>query len=190
MNEYKVNEIFRSVQTEGFNSGTSAIFVRFAGCNLNCKFCDTNHEPYVIMTKDQIDAEIDKLSNGNKDILIVFTGGEPTLQLKEDEVIGEDHPKAMETNGIINAPSWIGWITISPKTTLPLTQLRRANEIKLLYSYFPNEYLESLKGIHARLYIQPLEKNGNMNINDCVKFITNNPEYKISIQWHKLTGVR
>ena len=112
------------------------------------------------------------------------------MQLKEDEVIGAGHPTAVETNGTLNVPSWIGWVTISPKSKLPLKSLRRANEVKVLYGYFDDTYLEELIGIHAMLYIQPLERNGRMNINDCVKFITKHPEYKLSVQWHKLTGVR
>lgn len=192
MNEtkYKINEIFRSVQTEGMNSGKSAIFVRFSGCNLDCKFCDTNHETFVEMTKDEIDKEVEKLSRGNSNVLVVFTGGEPTLQLKENEVIGLNHPKAIETNGIIPAPSWINWVTISPKTKLPLANLKRANEIKVLYSYFDDSYLKELTNLHCHLYLQPLEKCGNMNIKDCVDFQMLNPEWKLSIQWHKFTGVR
>lgn len=187
---YKVNEIFRSVQAEGRNAGTSCVFVRFSGCNMDCKFCDTNHEPYVEMSAKEIDDKIEELSNGDKDVLVVFTGGEPTIQLKEDEVIGGKHPKAMETNGILPPPSWIGWVTVSPKTKLTPNQLRRANEVKILYGFFDDDYLTSLIGIHALLYIQPLERNGAMNINDCVDFITKHPEYRLSVQWHKLTGVR
>ena len=190
MRKYKVNEIFRSVQAEGANVGRSAVFVRFAGCNLNCKFCDTNHEPFVEMTKDEIDRRIDELSDGNCDVLVVFTGGEPTMQLVEDEIIGGERPKAIETNGILQPPSWISWVTMSPKTKLGLCALRRANEIKVLYGFFEDDYLESLIGIHAALYIQPLERNGQMNVRDCVAFITKHPEYRLSVQWHKLIGVR
>lgn len=168
--KYKINEIFRSVQTEGKNSGRSAVFVRFSGCNLDCPFCDTNHETFFELTKEQIDEQIEKLSDCNKDVLVVFTGGEPTLQLKEDVVIGGEHPKAMETNGILPAPSWINWVTISPKTKLPLANLKRANEVKVLYSYFEDSYLEELTKLHCHLYLQPLEKCGNMNIKDCIAF--------------------
>lgn len=77
--KYKINEIFRSVQAEGANAGRSAVFVRFAGCNLKCKFCDTAHEPYVEMTKAEIEAKIDELSDSDSSVLVVFTGGEPTL---------------------------------------------------------------------------------------------------------------
>ena len=142
------------------------------------------------MTGEQIDAEIDRLSDGNKSVLVVFTGGEPTLQLSDDEPLGNGHPTAMESNGILNAPGWIQWVTISPKTKLTTQQLRRANEVKVLYGFFDDDYLISLIGIHSLLYVQPLERNGTMNVKDCVRFITKHPEYKLSIQWHKIIGVR
>lgn len=187
---YRINEIFRSVQAEGANAGRSAVFVRFAGCNLNCRFCDTNHDPYKEMTAAEINAEVERLTRGDKTVLIVFTGGEPTIQLKEDEVLGGENPKAIETNGLITPPSWIGWVTVSPKTKIDPKHLRRANEMKVLYGFLPDDYLLSLIGIHAALYVQPLEANGFMNTHDCVKFITEHPQFRLSIQWHKLTGVR
>lgn len=152
--KYKINEIFRSVQAEGMNSGKSAVFVRFSGCNLDCKFCDTNHETFTEMTAASIDGEIEKLSLGNSNVLVVFTGGEPTMQLREDEVIGGRHPKAVETNGILPAPTWINWVTISPKTKLPLANLKRASEVKVLYSYFEDSYLvDTLSQLHCHLYL-------------------------------------
>jgi len=187
---YRINEIFRSIQAEGANAGRSAVFVRFAGCNLDCRFCDTNHEPFKEMTGAEVNSEIERLTNGDRTVLIVFTGGEPTIQLKEDEILGGDHPKAVETNGILQHPSWIGWVTVSPKTKIEARNLRRANEVKLLYGLMPEDYLLSLVGIHAALYVQPLELNGFMNTHDCVKFITAHPQFRLSVQWHKLTGVR
>lgn len=188
--KYRVNEMFRSVQAEGHNAGRSAVFVRLAGCNLNCKFCDTNFDPYVEMTAEEINSKIVELTGGDKTVLVVFTGGEPTMQLREDEPLGGDNPKAIETNGILPVPSWIGWVTVSPKTKIPAKDLKRANEVKVLYGLFDDEYLKSLVGIHASLYVQPLEANGFMNTTDCVKFVTANPQFRISIQWHKMTGVR
>ena len=187
---YRVNEIFRSIQAEGANAGRSAVFVRFAGCNLDCRFCDTNHDPYREMTAAEINAEISRLTHGDRSVLVVFTGGEPTVQLREDEVLGGGNPKAIETNGLLAPPSWIGWVTVSPKTKIAAKELRRANEVKVLYGLLPEDYLLSLVGMHAALYVQPLEANGFMNTADCVKFIEAHPQFRLSIQWHKLTGVR
>lgn len=187
---YRVNEIFRSVQAEGANAGRAAVFVRFAGCNLDCRFCDTNHDPYVEMTAAEINAEVARLTRGDRNVLVVFTGGEPTLQLREDEVLGSDNPKAIETNGIVAPPSWIGWVTVSPKTRLSPKALRRACEVKCLYSLLPDEYYLSLVGIHAALYVQPLEANGVMNTADCMRFIGEHPQFRLSVQWHKLVNIR
>lgn len=151
--EYRINEIFRSVQAEGANAGKSAVFVRFAGCNLKCKFCDTEHEPFTTMSKEELESKIDELSGHDKSVLVVFTGGEPTLQLKEDEPLADAHPTAIETNGILRVPSWIGWVTVSPKTKLEADKLKRANEVKVLYGMFNDKQLESLEGIHSALYI-------------------------------------
>lgn len=187
---YRVNEIFRSVQAEGSNTGRSAVFVRFAGCNLNCRFCDTSHDRFDWMTASEINAEIARLTKGDKTVLVVFTGGEPTVQLKENEILGGDNPKAIETNGLIAPPLWIEWVTVSPKTRIAANDLRRANEVKVLYSFLPDDYLLSLIGIHAALYVQPLEVNGFMNTADCVRFIEAHPQFRLSIQWHKMVGVR
>lgn len=110
--------------------------------------------------------------------------------MREDDPIAQSHPTAVETNGIVRAPSWIGWVTISPKTMLDIDSLKRANEVKILYGMFPDDRLEQLEGMHNALYLQPMERNGYMNVADCVKFINKHPQWRLSVQWHKLIGVR
>lgn len=179
--KYKVNEVFRSVQAEGANTGKSAVFVRLSGCNLKCKFCDTAHETFFEMTKDELEAKIDELSHNDKSVLVVFTGGEPALQLKEDEPLAEGHPTAIETNGLLKVPSWIRWVTISPKTVMEVEKLKQANEVKVLCGMFSDEQLEKIEGIHSALYMQPMEKNGTMNTAECLKFIEKHPQWKLSV---------
>lgn len=188
--KYKINEIFRSVQAEGRNAGRSAVFVRFAGCNLKCDFCDTKHEPFIEMTEGEIDARVESLTNGDKNVLIVFTGGEPTMQLSESIELCKGYCRAIETNGILPAPSWIDWVTISPKTPLKVTQLARADEIKLLYGVWSEDAISSFSYLNAELYIQPLERNSKMNTEECLAFIEKNPKFKISIQLHKIIGIK
>lgn len=188
--KYKVNEIFRSVQAEGANSGRQAVFVRFAGCNLKCKFCDTAHEQGEDMTAEEIDAKIDKLSNGDKGLLVVFTGGEPCMQLKEDEPLGGGRRTTVETNGTLPVPGWIDWVTVSPKTSLKPESLKRASEVKVLCGMFDEDSLKSLEGLHCALYMQPMEKNGDMNVKECLAFLKGHPCWRLSVQWHKLIGVR
>ena len=76
----KVNEIFYSIQGEGANSGTPLIFVRFSGCNLACKFCDTDFRKYVEMSEEDIVAKVGQYADCKA---VIFTGGEPLLQLNE-----------------------------------------------------------------------------------------------------------
>lgn len=188
--KYKVNEIFRSVQAEGANSGRQAVFVRFSGCNLKCKFCDTAHETGKEMAGEEIESEIEKLSGGDKSILVVFTGGEPCMQLKEEEPLGKGRRTAVETNGTLPVPGWIDWVTVSPKTKLAPEALKRANEIKVLCGTFGEESMKSMEGLHCALYLQPMEKNGDMNVKECTEFLKSHPAWRLSVQWHKLIGVR
>ena len=193
--KYKVNEIFYSLQAEGRNAGTPAVFVRFAGCNLQCPFCDTNHEPFVEMTKDEIEARVKELDPSGEAI-VVITGGEPTLQLTEKEPMFENRYTAMETNGIIKAPRWVKWVTISPKTKLTQEKLASANELKFLYGWFEDKYLTeviepfaTLYGI--KLYIQPTaDKDGKFDIHPAAEFAKAHPVWRLSLQWHKLFNIQ
>lgn len=94
----KINEIFYSLQGEGYHTGTPAIFVRFSGCNLKCDFCDTQHEEGKMMTDDEIIAEVKKYPA----VTVVLTGGEPSLWI-DDELIDRLHQAGkyvtIETNG-------------------------------------------------------------------------------------------
>jgi organic radical activating enzyme len=191
--KYKVNEIFYSVQAEGRNAGRSAVFVRFAGCNLRCPFCDTDHEPYKEMTGQEIDSEIQRLAP-DKRTLVIFTGGEPLMQLNDGEELAKGYPRAIESNGMLSLPSWWSandWLTISPKTKLSMEQLARAKEIKVLYGLFSDHWLKAIESnVDSVLYIQPIENKGTFDVAPVIEFIQKNPAWKLSVQWHKLTGVR
>ena len=193
--KYKVNEIFYSLQAEGRNAGTPAVFVRFAGCNLQCPFCDTNHEPFVEMTKDEIEARVKELDPSGE-AMVVITGGEPTLQLTEKEPMFENRYTAMETNGIIKAQRWVKWVTISPKTKLSKAKLANANELKFLYGWFDDKYLTeviepfaTLYGI--KLYIQPTaDKDWKFDVHPAAEFAKAHPVWRLSLQWHKLFNIQ
>ena len=191
---YKVNEIFLSVQAEGANAGRSAVFVRFAGCNLSCPFCDTNHAPHVEMTGAEIGAEVDRLAHGDTRTLVVFTGGEPCMQLDNGERLAEGYTRAVETNGTLPIPRWLDWITVSPKSMLDnsCSAYIRGNEVKFLCGLLPDWYMVKVAATHPLLkpYVQPLEEDGKMNVADAVEFVNAHPEFTLSVQWHKLLGVR
>lgn len=197
--KYRINEIFYSVQAEGRNAGRPAVFVRFAGCNLSCPFCDTNHEPYTEMTQEQIESEVARLdshnANNEPSAMVVFTGGEPTLQLTDDCEFCAGRFRAMETNGILSAPSWIDWVTISPKTKLTEEQWKRAHELKLLYGQFDEQYAKELGERAASLgipcYMQPMaDAEGRFNHAPVIDFCKRNPLWTVSLQWHKLLNIR
>ena len=139
----KINDIFYSLQGEGYNTGRAAVFVRFAGCNLRCPFCDTEFDTYREMTDDEIVAEISRYEvrgtryensmEADSSIgsnlaprtshlvprpLVVLTGGEPTLQVDEafvDLLHRHGFEVAMESNGTRPAPQNLDWLTVSPK---------------------------------------------------------------------------
>ena len=132
---YHINEIFYSLQGEGFHTGRPAVFVRFAGCNLRCPFCDTDFSHSEPMTAEQIARRVFDYST-HPHTLIVLTGGEPSLQV-DNELVDALHAHqqtvTIETNGTRPVPDNIDWVTVSPKAVpaddLPLTQ---ADESKVV----------------------------------------------------------
>lgn len=196
----KVNEIFYSIQGEGRNAGTPAVFVRFSGCNLKCPFCDTDFSSYTEMSEEEILDEINKYGCD----FVVLTGGEPTLQVtpKLLELLRKSGKYiAIETNGTrqIDAKLY-DWVTVSPKYRFvsAKTQLNRLiNEVKLVANLqTTQEWLsEAENNLHANYYyLQPCdtgetEKNKEI-IEHVITLVKENPTWKISIQLHKMLGVR
>ena len=114
---YKINEIFFSLQGEGYHSGTPAVFVRFSGCNLRCAFCDTQHQAGEMLSLQEI---VDEVNSYPAAPLLVLTGGEPSLFIDE-AFVAELKQKtgkaiAIETNGTRPLPGNLDWVTLSPKT--------------------------------------------------------------------------
>lgn len=197
----KVNEIFYSIQGEGRNTGRAAIFVRLAGCNLKCPFCDTDHQPYKELTEEEICAEIAKYTAN----LVVITGGEPTLQLTES-LVNKIHDLgkwvAIETNGTRDVPIGVSWVTVSPKHPflgIDAAKLRigKADELKLVFDGKMTEetiekyYTDFEAGYY---YLQPcdtgdIRKNKEI-INQLVEYVKSHTQWKISLQTHKMLNVR
>lgn len=191
---YKINEIFYSIQGEGGFCGSPAVFVRFSGCNLKCAFCDTDHLQGSIYSKKQLEDEIEKLTHGDTHIIIVLTGGEPCLQLDDYEPLFEKYETHLETNGTQKIPTWVKYIVCSPKLDLKITDFNRApDEIKVVFEPGREKYLKYLadyKLKKTQLFIQPLERNGEMNIAEAIEFIKQNPQFKLSVQTHKFLKVK
>ena len=190
---YKINEIFYSIQGEGANAGRPAVFVRFSGCNRRCPFCDTVHEFGVEMTADQIRLAVEKASGGLK-TMVVLTGGEPTLQLSDEENLfpdaGDRRFIAIETNGTGAVPSWIDWVTVSPKEDIPLDKLPRFNEVKLLFDKTRLDYFQLFNRDGITAFIQPIERSGKYNFDETIAFVKQNPRFRLSVQIHKLIGMQ
>lgn len=199
MKTYKINEIFYSIQGEGYHAGTPAVFVRFSGCNLQCPFCDTRHETGKEMTGQEIANEVDRLTNGRAG-LIVLTGGEPLLQLDEPLVRmllacnRPDGALAVETNGT-QPTAWLEdfprvWVTCSPKAHDGLRTTHYVHEVKLVYpsGVTPGE-VEAWTSM-PNLFLQPRTDPDptvtQANIDRAVEFVKQNKGWRLSLQTQKM----
>lgn len=189
----KVNEIFYSLQGEGHYTGTPAVFIRFAGCNLRCSFCDTDFTSFTEMSEDEILEEVNKYPATH----IVITGGEPTLQITPS-LTSKLHNAGkyiqMETNGTNTLPEGchIDWITCSPK--YKDVKLQHIDELKVVYQgkdQDMNQY-NNLKASEYRLQpcdTQDAEKNEEI-LKQTIDFLLKNPIWKLSLQTHKILKVQ
>ncbi len=142
MNRYLVNEIFYSLQGEGVRAGTANLFLRLSRCNLACAVethgfdCDTEFESGRRLTLEEIVEEMRQLS-GSCD-WVILTGGEPALQVDRemiDALHAAGYRLAIETNGSIELPPGIDWITVSPKVAEHAIRQRKADEVKYVRGY-------------------------------------------------------
>ena len=187
---YKINEIFESLQGEGYWTGQSCIFIRFSGCNLKCSFCDTEHKEYKEMSLDVIETVLLQYKSKH----IVLTGGEPMLQVNQEfiDYFKKDYYIHIETNGTIEINvSGINWITVSPKDANFKQQT--GNELKLIVNNddyeLPLLLMQEKK--FDNFYIQPEDGNFYLQSLDCcLELIRNNPEWKLSAQIHKLLKIK
>ena len=206
---YHINEIFYSLQGEGFHTGRPAVFVRFAGCNLRCPFCDTDFSHSEPMTAEQIARRVFDYST-HPHTLIVLTGGEPSLQV-DNELVDALHAHqqtvTIETNGTRPVPDNIDWVTVSPKAVpaadLPLTQaddskvvLTQADEVKVVFTESTEKLLPlwrtTIRASHY--YLQPCAQPGTepsqTNTEAVVEYILSHPDWKLSLQTHKYLHIR
>ena len=191
----KVNEIFYSLQGEGYNTGTAAVFIRFSGCNLRCSFCDTKHQDGKLMSNEEIVDEVTKYPAR----LVILTGGEPTMYI-DDDLLDKIHAKgrkiAIETNGTRNVNAKIDFITLSPKfefTDNARLYQTECDELKVIFNSQNDMSLyASIKAKYK--YIQPCATNdediNQENIANAVRFVRENPEWRLSLQTQKIINIR
>jgi 7-carboxy-7-deazaguanine synthase (Cx14CxxC type) len=210
---YVVKEIFYSLQGEGAYTGRPAVFCRFAGCNLwngretdraaaDCRFCDTDF----VGTEGTGGGRFARATDlagaiaslwpedaGGSHRFVVLTGGEPLLQVDEaliDELHDRGFEIAVETNGTRLPPAGVDWICVSPKANAPL-RLTWGNELKLVYPQ-PGAEPELFTSLaFAHFFLQPMdgperERNTRLAIEYCLA----NPRWRLSLQTHKITGIK
>ena len=193
---FPINEIFHSLQGEGYNTGTASVFIRFSGCNLHCHFCDTQHLNHTMMSLPQLVEEVMKYPGAP---LIVLTGGEPSLYVDEELIKAlklTGKRIAIETNGTRLLPRGIDWITLSPKQGFEGDNkpclLQQCDELKVVYT---GQELSQYDYINARhRYLQPCfvddERQRELNIQSCVNAVLTHPTWRLSLQTHRLLGIR
>lgn len=207
---FSVKEILYTLQGEGARTGRPAVFCRFAGCNLwsgrerdraaaACDFCDTDFVGTdgpgggtFASATDLADAIARTWPAGHGSTpYVVFTGGEPLLQLDAATVEAcksRGFEVAVETNGTLEPPPGVDWITVSPKPRSEL-RLRTGDELKLV---FPQEVApESVADLDFRLfYLQPLDgPDRERNTARAIDYCRRNPRWRLSLQTHKLIGI-
>ncbi len=187
-----VVEMFATLQGEGAHTGRAAVFVRLAGCNLRCTFCDTDFALRKMLNVSAILDHVDQLDTTGK-AMIVLTGGEPLAQDAALELIAGLRARGrdvhIESNGTIavELPPDV-WLTVSPKERVDPRMAARANEVKCIVDKrVPEEWLSLFS--QRPVYLQP-ENNRPENIALAMAAILREPEtYRLSLQTHKLMGI-
>jgi 7-carboxy-7-deazaguanine synthase len=210
---YAVKEIFYTLQGEGAQAGRAAVFCRFAGCNLwtgreadraaaVCQFCDTDFVGVDgegggrFETAEELAAAVERMwagDAGQRSRFVVCTGGEPLLQLDArliDALHAREFEIAVETNGTIVAPGGVDWVCVSPKAGATLKQ-RGGDELKLV---FPQEGFgpEQFAGLGFRhFFLQPMDgPRREVNTELAVRYCMDHPQWRLSLQTHKLLDIR
>ena len=212
---YQIKEIFYTLQGEGANAGRPAVFCRFAGCNLwsgraqdrdtaICRFCDTDFVGTdgtlggKYADAEALASQIETLwpGVGAEHRFVVMTGGEPLLQL-DTALIDALHARrffiAVETNGTLAAPAGIDWLCVSPKAGASWVQ-REGQELKVVwpqpsFSSFDLPELEAARFTHR--FLQPMDNpDQQRNTEACIQLCLARPAWRLSLQTHKITGIR
>ncbi len=208
---YAVKECFLTLQGEGVQSGSRAVFLRFAGCNLwsgreedrasaQCRFCDTDfvgtdgQGGSKFQTAAALADQVERLwGEARERRLVVVTGGEPMLQLDE-ALVGALHDRgfrvAVETNGTIAAVSGLDWICVSPKAGTEVVQ-RRGNELKLVWPQAGIDPRDLEGWAFDHFLVQPMDcDQREAAIEAATALVLERPKWRLSLQAHKVVGIR
>ncbi len=193
---YDLVEIFESLQGEGRNSGRPCVFVRFAGCNLACPWCDTDRARHFSLSLDDLVKEV----SGFRAKSVILTGGEPTLVAEMPELIAALKAKgcwiAVETNGT-SEPDWFGfldYVACSPKAEFPeRLVLTKADEVRVVAS--SEAVVGFCKTVRRTIaatdyYVSPCERDGTIDFATAKAVLSGLEGWSLSVQLHKLLGFR
>jgi 7-carboxy-7-deazaguanine synthase (Cx14CxxC type) len=207
---YAVKECFLTLQGEGMQAGSRAVFLRFAGCNLwsgreqdrasaECRFCDTDFVGTdgvgggKFQSADVLAAHVESLWGAGKDQrLVVITGGEPMLQLDAD-LVDALHARgfrvAMETNGTLPAVAGLDWICVSPKAGTQIVQ-REGNELKLVWPQAGIDPAELEGWDFEHFLVQPMDcAEREQAMDAAVALAMERPRWRLTLQAHKVLGL-
>ncbi|MFH4355048.1 MAG: 7-carboxy-7-deazaguanine synthase QueE [Neisseriaceae bacterium] len=201
--EYRIVELFESLQGEGYNTGMPAVFIRLGKCNLACRWCDTPYNRFKMLSLEQIIDQVTSFQSKN----IIITGGEPTIQpdlpLLLQELKKLNYFLAIETNGIKPVPTEIDYIAVSPKRVYEKIYqtkgIKYADEVRIVVdgdiSHFCHLIEKKIKA--SNYYLSPCEEGEVMNLGYTIKQLSLLNQRKnalthwqLSLQTHKLAGIR
>jgi len=199
MSEYLVKEIHLTLQGEGANTGRAVVLLRFAGCNLSCPWCDTDHSPIQPGIRGGVYSNPDELVNTVLDLwpsisdhpVVLCTGGEPLLQLDRsliDRLKRRNVEILLETNGTKKIPRGIDWVCVSPKDDHAV--VKEGDEVKLVWpskSLDPDLWIER---DFSGFWLQPLYGiEYEKNLAECIRYCMEDPRWRLSLQTHRFTGI-
>jgi 7-carboxy-7-deazaguanine synthase (Cx14CxxC type) len=207
---YAVKEAFLTLQGEGMQAGSRAVFLRFAGCNLwsgreadrataRCRFCDTDFVGTdgagggKFDSADALAAEVEALwGNGREDRLVVVTGGEPMLQLDEalvDALHGRGFRIAAESNGTLPAVAGLDWLCVSPKAGTDVVQ-RSGDELKLVWPQAGIDPAELEGWDFGHFLVQPMDcTEREAALEAAIALAMERPKWRLTLQAHKVVGL-
>ena len=196
--KYDLVEIFESLQGEGRNFGRKVVFVRFAGCNLNCPWCDTDRARRFSLELDELVSEVKSF----KPKSVILTGGEPTIQSGMPELVAElkrsGYWIGVETNGTVDAEwlQFVDYVACSPKLEYAkdcAPKLRRADEVRVVAS--GEGVVEFCREIERKIvatdyYISPCDRGGTIDFATAKNALAALEHWSLSVQMHKILGFK
>lgn len=195
---FKLVEIFESLQGEGRNTGRPCVFVRFAGCNLSCPWCDTNVKMRFQLDQTELMEEIGR----SKVKSVILTGGEPTLVEGMETLVAELKASGywigVETNGT-NAPAWLqfaDYVACSPKQEFPdRLKLSQADEVRVVASRSAAETAAFCREVAGKIaatdyYVSPCDRDGAIDFATVKETLALLDGWSLSVQLHKVLGFR